>query len=151
MGGIAPSPTTAVILSESPPRFHRKIRAVSTTIQNAQRKTGRAVKNMTRSAVILGCLLPAFLASQEMHDHPPPEKLGTVLFATSCKLETNQEFNRAVALLHSFAYKAAEEAFQRVTQQDPECAIAHWGIAMTHYHPLWEPVLPPAGIAAAQQ
>jgi tetratricopeptide (TPR) repeat protein len=151
MGGIAPSPITAVILSESPPRFHRKIRAVSTTIQNAQRKTGRAVKNMTRSAVILGCLLPAFLASQEMHDHPPPEKLGTVSFATSCKPETNQEFNRAVALLHSFAYKAAEEAFQRVTQQDPQCAIAHWGIAMTHYHPLWEPVLPPAGIAAARQ
>ena len=106
---------------------------------------------MMRPVLILVCLLPALLAAQEMHDHPAPEKLGTVSFATSCKPGTQQEFNRAVALLHSFAYKIAEEAFQSVAQQDPQCAIAHWGIAMTHYHGLWEPVLPPTGIAAAQQ
>ncbi len=106
---------------------------------------------MMRPVLILACLFPALLAAQEMHDHPAPEKLGSVSFATSCKPETKQEFNRAVALLHSFAYKTAEEAFQRVAEQDPQCAIAHWGMAMTHYHQLWQPVLPPAGIAAAQQ
>jgi tetratricopeptide (TPR) repeat protein len=106
---------------------------------------------MMRLILILACLLPALPAAQEMHNHPAPEKLGTVSFATSCKPGTQQEFNRAVALLHSFAYKIAEEAFQSVAAQDPQCAIAHWGIAMTHYHGLWEPVLPPAGIAAAQQ
>ena len=95
---------------------------------------------MMRLVLISACLLPALLAAQEMHDHPAPEKLGTVSFATSCKPETQQEFNRAVALLHSFAYKIAEEAFQSVAEQDPQCAIAHWGKAMTHYHPLWEPV-----------
>jgi hypothetical protein len=104
-----------------------------------------------RLVLILACLIPASLAAQEMHNHPAPEKLGTVSFATSCKPETRQEFNRAVALLHSFAYQSAEEAFQSVAAQDPQCAIAHWGMAMTYYHPLWEPVLPPAGIAPAQQ
>jgi hypothetical protein len=106
---------------------------------------------MMRPVLIFACLLPVLPAAQETHDHPAPEKLGTVSFATSCKPETHQEFNRAVALLHSFAYKTAEEAFQRVAEQDPQCAIAHWGMAMTHYHQLWEPPLPPAGIAAAQQ
>jgi hypothetical protein len=106
---------------------------------------------MMRLVIILTCLLPALLVAQEMHDHPAPEKLGTVSFATSCKPETQQEFNRAVALLDSFAYKTAAEAFQSVAEQDPQCAIAHWGMAMTHYQQLWEPVLPPAGIAAAQQ
>ena len=101
---------------------------------------------MMQLVLILACLLPASLAAQEMHNHPAPEKLGTVSFATSCKPGTEQEFNRAVALLHSFAYKIAEEAFQSVAEQDPQCAIAHWGIAMTHYHELWEPVLPPLAL-----
>ena len=96
-------------------------------------------------------LLPALLSAQEEHHHPAPEKLGTVSFPTSCQPETQQQFNRAVALLHSFAYSAAEDSFRSVAEQDPQCAIAHWGIAMTHYHQLWEPHLPPDGIAAAQQ
>jgi tetratricopeptide (TPR) repeat protein len=74
-----------------------------------------------------------------------------VSFQTSCKPETQQQFDRAVALLHSFAYKAAEEAFHSVAEQDPQCAIAHWGIAMTHYHQLWEPPLPSAGIVVGQR
>ena len=106
---------------------------------------------MTRLVLFLGFLLPAILAVQDEHDHPAPEKLGTVSFPTSCQPRTQQEFNRAVALLHSFVYKVAEEAFERVAVEDPQCAIAHWGIAMTHYHQLWEPMLPAAEIAAAQK
>lgn len=84
----------------------------------------------------LAFLFPALVAAQEEHNHPAPEKLGTASFSTSCKPTTQQEFNRAIALLHSFAYKPAEEAFQSVAERDPRCAIAHWGIAMTHYHQL---------------
>jgi len=96
-------------------------------------------------------MLPVLSAAQDGHNHPVPEKLGTVSFPTSCKPAVQQEFNRAVALLHSFAYKAAEEAFQDVSQQDPHCATAHWGSAMTHFHQLWD--LPPslADTAAAKQ
>jgi tetratricopeptide (TPR) repeat protein len=105
---------------------------------------------MTRVLLILAFFFPALFAGQEMHDHPAPEKLGAVLFPTSCQARTQPQFDRAVALLHSFAYGAAEAAFRSVAEQDPQCAMAHWGIAMTHFHQLWEPHLPAAGISSAQ-
>lgn len=104
-----------------------------------------------RLILALVVLFPSLPAAQDQHNHPAPEKLGTVFFQTSCKPETQQQFNRAVALLHSFAYKAAEKAFHGVAEQDPQCAIAHWGIAMTHYHQLWEPPLPSAEILVGQK
>ena len=91
--------------------------------------------------------MPAVVGAQEMHDHAAPEKLGTVSFPTSCASGVQAEFNRGVALLHSFAYKAADQAFQSVARQDSQCAIAHWGSAMTHYHQLWD--LPPSAVDAA--
>src|ERR1700760_760064 len=97
---------------------------------------------MIRPVLILAIVLPTLTTIQEKHLHPVPEKLGTVSFTISCKPDVQQEFNRAVALLHSFAYKAAEEGFQSVAQRDPHCAIAHWGSAMTHFHQLWD--LPPS-------
>lgn len=68
------------------------------------------------------------------HDHGgPTEKLGTVDFATSCRADTRADFNRAVALLHSFEYLPAMETFTKVLAADPSCAIAHWGIALCHW------------------
>ncbi len=81
---------------------------------------------------------PAMGMAEEHHDHPAPEHLGAVTFPTSCRPEVSASFNRAVALLHSFAYADAEKAFAGVAARDPNCAIAHWGLAMTHYHQLWE-------------
>jgi hypothetical protein len=106
---------------------------------------------MMRLFLILTFFLPAVLVAQEEHDHPAPEKLGTVSFPISCKSGTQREFDRAVALLHSFAYKAAEEVFQRVAAQDTQCAMAHWGMAMTHFHQLWDPPLSAAAISSAQR
>jgi len=105
---------------------------------------------MMRLVLILAILIPTFSIAQEEHNHPAPERLGTVSFPTACKPATQREFDRGVALLHSFAYKAAEEAFRDVAGHDSRCAIAHWGIAMTHFHQLWEPPLPPSGISAEQ-
>src|SRR5690242_6842694 len=81
-------------------------------------------------------------SSQEMHAHPAPKKLGRVSFPTSCAPAVAHDFERAVALLHSFAYTAAEQAFRKVADADPSCAMAHWGIAMSHVHPLWSPPTP---------
>ena len=105
---------------------------------------------MMRRLLILAFLIPALSATQDEHHHPAPEKLGSVSFPTTCKPATQREFDRAVALLHSFAYDPAEAAFRRVATLDPQCAMAHWGIAMTHFHQLWEPKLPPEGIPVAQ-
>ena len=106
---------------------------------------------MVRLILIVAFLSPTLSPAQEGHKHPVPEKLGTVSFPTSCSRETQWAFNRAVALLHSFAYKAAGEEFLSVAGQDPHCAIAHWGIAMTQFHQLWEPRLTPAGISVGQR
>jgi hypothetical protein len=60
-----------------------------------------------------------------------PEQLGTVVFPTSCRPEVQADFNRAVALLHSFWFEAAGKAFGEVAAADPGCGMAHWGTAMT--------------------
>ena len=101
--------------------------------------------------LLLILLFPTFLAAQETHNHPAPEKLGTVSFPISCKPSVQEQFNRGVALLHSFAYTEADTAFQHVAKLDPQCAIAHWGAAMTYFHQLWEPPVPPSTIASAQK
>ena len=77
-------------------------------------------------------------AQEEHHNHPVPERLGTTHFTTSCAPTVGPAFDRAVALLHSFAYDAADVGFADVAFRDPGCAMAHWGRAMTHYHQLWE-------------
>lgn len=59
------------------------------------------------------------------------QQIGTVHFATSCEAAVADEFNRAVALLHSFWFPEAIRAFQRVLERDPRCGMAHWGIALS--------------------
>jgi hypothetical protein len=55
--------------------------------------------------------------------------VGTVNFANSCAPAVQADFARGVAMLHSFWYSAGEQAFRNVLSKDPDCAIAHWGIA----------------------
>lgn len=87
----------------------------------------------------------------EHHSHPPPERLGAVTFPTSCTPALQSAFDRALALLHSFAYAASEQAFRDVAARDPGCAIAHWGIAMSLFHQLWEPPSGPDLRGGAEQ
>jgi hypothetical protein len=101
------------------------------------------VPHLPRVFLALLFIFPVSLRAQEMHSHSAPEKLGKVSFPISCLPAVREQFNRGVALLHSFAYAPAESAFQDVAKQDPQCAMAHWGIAMTYFHPLWEPPLSP--------
>jgi hypothetical protein len=93
-----------------------------------------------KTGLVLAILATAAgAAGQSQHQHATPEKLGKVSFATSCKTSVQERFERAVALLHSFAYSAAEQQFAEVSKADPDCAMAHWGAAMSYYHQLWEP------------
>ncbi len=89
--------------------------------------------------------------AQEPHRHTVPEKLGAVAFPTTCAPSVQKRFERAVALLHSFAYTAAEAAFKKVAAADARCAMAHWGAAMTHFHALWAPVIPPGEFTRGQE
>lgn len=62
---------------------------------------------------------------------------GSADFSVSCSKEARAEFNHAVTLLHHMTYPQAQEKFERVAAIDPQCAMAHWGIAMTLFQPLW--------------
>ena len=70
---------------------------------------------------------------------PPPEKLGTVHFLISAPPGVQADFNRAVALLHSFQYEEAERAFTALASANPDLGMTSWGIAMCNYHPIWGP------------
>ncbi len=66
------------------------------------------------------------------HDHGSPTgELGTVHFETSCSAAVQKEFDRGVALLHSFWFSAAIDSFAKVLETDPNCVMAHWGTALS--------------------
>jgi tetratricopeptide (TPR) repeat protein len=90
-------------------------------------------------ASILIAMLPITLLAQEHEhgDHAAPAPYGTVNFATSCSPAIKDDFNRAVAMLHSFEYDTARAAFLKIAEKEPSCAIAHWGAAMTYFHGAW--------------
>ncbi len=68
------------------------------------------------------------------------EKLGQVLFKTSCSPEAQKQFERALAMLHSFFFPETLKAFAAIPQVDPSCAIAYWGLAVsTRPNPLVGP------------
>ena len=70
-----------------------------------------------------------FTASHTQGD-PGEDALGTVHFSTSCSAEVQPQFNRAIALLHSFWFQAAIDAFEEVLEVDSSCGISYWGIAL---------------------
>jgi tetratricopeptide (TPR) repeat protein len=103
---------------------------------------------MRRIPILLAiflCSASPRLAAQEHHHELSAEEVGSVQFATSCSKTVTVSFNRAVALLHSFQYEQARAAFTEISRQDPSCAMAQWGVAMSHYHGLWKNGDPAAG------
>lgn len=66
------------------------------------------------------------------------ERLGGVNFPISCTPDAQKTFNTGLALLHNFQYEEAEQTFSQAAQQDPTCAMAYWGKAMSLYHQLWD-------------
>jgi hypothetical protein len=68
---------------------------------------------------------------------PPDKQFGSVEFETSCSKKVKKDFNLAVALLHSFEYDEAEKVFAKIIDEEPECAMAYWGVDMCNYHQVW--------------
>ncbi|MGH7835382.1 MAG: hypothetical protein ACREQK_17200, partial [Candidatus Binatia bacterium] len=78
-------------------------------------------RSLTHLILLFALVLPAF--AQE-------EKLGKVAFPTSCDPKVQVQFERGVAMLHSYWFIQARKTFEAVLQQDPKCAMAYWGIAV---------------------
>jgi hypothetical protein len=92
------------------------------------------------ASVCISLCLPGSAFGDEMpaHHHDAAEKLGNVSFPISCAAGSEQPFERGVALMHSFGYEEAEAQFAEIAQTDPACAMAHWGVALSLFHQIWE-------------
>ncbi len=89
---------------------------------------------MALTKIIAACLLTIVASGvAQQHQHGPDEKLGVVHFATSCTASAQNEFDRAVALLHSFQFSRAIEGFNAALKADAACGIAYWGIALSDW------------------
>jgi tetratricopeptide (TPR) repeat protein len=85
-------------------------------------------------AALVACIGPA--TGQAAHEHHKAA-LGAVHFDVSCAAEVSDDFDAAVALLHHMQYEESRAAFERIAEADAKCGMAHWGIAMTLFQPLW--------------
>lgn len=109
----------------------------------------------TRIAWMLAMLLGAGASGAWAHeDDTPaggkPEKLGEVTFPVSCNDAAQKEFNRGMALFHSFWFDPAKQSFAKVLEHDPACGMAHWGISiMSMGNPFTWPTNPNASKAGA--
>jgi tetratricopeptide (TPR) repeat protein len=123
-----------------------KVKAMSLKTENEGDHIHRASWCYVTLSVWLILLTPG--ATQAQLQQHARHALGAISFPVTCSAPAQTEFNRAVALLHHMTYPQARGAFQHVAAIDPHCAMAHWGIAMTLFQPLW-PTRP--GPAALQQ
>jgi hypothetical protein len=96
---------------------------------------------MLRHRSVIGLLVSLAIAvclAQQPGGASSSEGLGKIHFSNSCTETAQSPFLKGIAQLHSFQYAAAEKAFIEVTQADPKCAMAYWGLAMSRYRPLWD-------------
>jgi hypothetical protein len=87
----------------------------------------------TRYVITLLLIAPTAAGQQHEHHARTVEKLGTVRFPTSCSAAAQPAFDRGAALLHSFEYGSAIDAFNHTLKADASCAIAYWGIALSQW------------------
>ena len=87
-------------------------------------------------AILMACGSPETELESDGHAHDEAA-LGTVHFKLSCSEESSEDFDAAVAFLHHMQYVESRAAFEQIAEADPACGMAHWGIAMTLFQPLW--------------
>src|SRR3954468_6990580 len=95
-------------------------------------------------SLVFTLTLVPMLHAQEHQHQATDEKIGTVSFSTSCNAAAQPQFNRAVALLHSFEFGRAIDAFGATLESDPSCAMAEWGIALSRWSNPFAPGIRPA-------
>src|SRR5438270_9751178 len=101
------------------------------------------IQGVCRRVLVLAALCASAAAGDGAStSEPEPGDLraaGKIEFPISGAAGVRPEFERGVALLHSFFYEEARRIFTGVAEKDPNCAMAQWGIAMTWWHPIWTP------------
>ena len=107
--------------------------AVVTSAQPPTRQVRGSAMQPIRSVryVVLVAGLLAASALAPTHQADAAEQWGEVHFPVSCQASVQPTFDQAVAMLHSFAFGDAAKTFSAVAHDDPDCAMAYWGLATT--------------------
>src|SRR5688572_1910742 len=92
------------------------------------------VAMLSAAALAAGCS-----DGPEVREAGDLSRSGSVSLPVTAAAGIQEDCNGATALLHSFFYEEARRRYELIAAKDPGCAMAWWGIAMTHYHPLWAP------------
>lgn len=117
------------------------------------REPGHPLEDKMRSRFV--CLLVSLMAlvlsagageAEGKADPHAGHAMGVVDFPVTCSEEAQKEFTRAITFLHHMTYPQAREAFKQTIKTAPECAMAHWGFAMTLFQPLWPTRPSPAAL-----
>lgn len=87
------------------------------------------MKTATRVTLLVS-LLVAILNSPALAQQD--DRLGKLTFPTSCDPKVQSDFERGVAMIHSYWFLIARRTFEGVLQKDPACAMAYWGIALDY-------------------
>ncbi len=97
-------------------------------------RTMKPTRCLLTAALVIACA-PGALAQHDEHGAMPPDAIGSasVKFQTSCAATVKDEFNKGVALLHSFWFPEAIKTFDGILARDPSCAMAHWGVALSNW------------------
>jgi tetratricopeptide (TPR) repeat protein len=105
----------------------------------------KAIRPVLFVTLIALCYASAATAQEKS---APPEQLGKVHFPVSCSAAAQQQFDRAVALLHSFFFPETVKAFTAVIETDPTCGMGYWGLAMSQRS---NPLILPLDVAALKR
>jgi len=99
------------------------------------------MKNFIRAGSLMAGLSLAMLHMDvnagDAEDKEVEQTFGNVSFPISCNEAAQAGFQRSLALLHHMMYAEAFRRFTELTSSHPDCAMLHWGVAMTRFHPLW--------------
>ena len=93
-----------------------------------------------RLAIAAVCSAQLLWSSADVAAQSAPGQYGTVNFPVSCRPGVQEQFERAVAMLHSFFYPETVKAFEAIIAADPDCAMAYWGLAISQRP---NPLVPP--------
>jgi hypothetical protein len=106
---------------------------------------------LLRGALLIGACVPLLYepawAQTEHADHSAGEHFGSVHIPISCSQDAQRQFDRAVAILHSFFYPETVNAFSAIAQAEPSCAMTYWGVAISQRP---NPLVPPFSHEALQ-
>src|SRR5438093_1701814 len=118
---------------------HSTTRAPRAPIHTHRRVIMKFAGTALSAAIASLCLVTTAAADPDPRTGSP-EKLGRVVFKTSCSPEAQKQFERALAMQHSFFFPETVKAFTAIPETDPSCAIAYWGIAISQRP---NPLVPP--------